>query len=131
MRKYYYIYKITCVCGSYKDKYYIGQHQTNDLNDNYAGSGTKLTNYYKKYGKEEGISYIKEILCFCKDWKEMQDKEDEYIGDAWFNNDQCLNIRKGGEQFLLPDYKYKEIGDKIRGTHWGHHTEEQRNIFQN
>ena len=42
-----FIYKITCLCGDYKGKYYIGQHTTDDINDGYAGSGAKINEYSK------------------------------------------------------------------------------------
>ena len=61
MKKFFYIYKITLIKGSFAGHYYFGQHRTNNLNDGYAGSGRILLNYYEKYGKIEGVTYVKEI----------------------------------------------------------------------
>ena len=57
-----YTYKITLLNGSLAGHYYFGQHSTDDLNDGYAGSGRLVTDYYKKYGKIEHQTYIKEII---------------------------------------------------------------------
>lgn len=88
---YYYIYKITCTKGSFKDKFYYGQHTTTNLNDEYKGSGKKLCDYYKTYPDD----YIKEIICFCKDNEELNQKEYEII-HPWLNNPMCLNLMEGG-----------------------------------
>ena len=90
---YYYIYKITCTKGSFKDKFYFGQHTTTNLDDGYKGSGKKLQNYYKTYPND----YIKEIICFCNDSDELGKKEYEII-HPWINNEMCLNIVEGGKQ---------------------------------
>lgn len=94
MKTYYYIYKITCTAGSFKDHYYIGQHKTTDLDDGYKGSGTLIINYYKKYPD----NYIKEILCYCKDEKELNEREDFYVGDLYKADPLCLNLCAGGHQ---------------------------------
>ena len=46
-KKYHYFYKITNVINNH---YYYGIHSTDDLNDGYMGSGTRLHYAYKKYG---------------------------------------------------------------------------------
>ena len=60
----FYIYKIHFLCGFPSGRYYIGKHKhPNDLKtDTYTGSGNFCKAYFKKYGKQEGITYIKEIL---------------------------------------------------------------------
>lgn len=50
------IYKITNLINN---KIYIGYHSTNDIHDNYFGSGVALNKAIKKYGKKltkDGIS---------------------------------------------------------------------------
>lgn len=62
--KYIYTYKITCLKGSLAGHYYFDQHRTNNINDGYIGSGRIIGDYYKKYGKIEHQTYIKEIIAF-------------------------------------------------------------------
>ena len=55
-KKYFIVYQITNLIN---DKIYIGIHSTNDINDNYFGSGTILNKAIKKYGKQ---NFKKEVL---------------------------------------------------------------------
>ena len=88
---YRYIYKITCTKGSFKDKFYYGQHTTNNLDDNYKGSGRKISAYHKKYPNE----YVKEIIAFYDTKKELNKAEYEII-HPWLNSPMCLNLCEGG-----------------------------------
>lgn len=116
MRKYYYVYKITCLCGSLINHYYFGQHRTDNLNDGYAGSGNILLSYYKKYGKVEGKTYIKDILGFANDADSLNELEFTLIGHKFKDDPMCINLRGGG---------YCSCGDY--NTFYGkHHTEESK-----
>ena len=88
---YRYIYKITCTAGSFKDKFYFGQHTTDNLNDGYKGSGKKINDYYKKHSKE----YIKEIISYHNSQEELNQAEYDIIKE-WLGNPMCLNLCKGG-----------------------------------
>lgn len=92
-----YIYKITCLCGSLKDHYYIGKHTAKNINDGYAGSGNIIVGYFEKYGKIEGETYTKEILEYNKTKKENAKREEEIIGDLFLTDPLCLNLKQGGE----------------------------------
>jgi hypothetical protein len=70
---YYIIYKITNINNN---KFYIGSHQTLDLNDEYFGSGIYICRAIKKYGIE---SFKKEILFYLDSKEEMHVKETEVL----------------------------------------------------
>ena len=88
---YRYLYKITCTVGSFKDKFYFGQHTTEDLDDGYKGSGKKLLKYYKKHPND----YIKEIISFHNSQEELNEAEYELI-HPYLNTKDCLNLKEGG-----------------------------------
>ena len=61
---YYTIYKIT---NTINGKFYVGKHETLDLNDDYFSSGKALLNAAKKYGRKH---FIREIIhIFDARWK--------------------------------------------------------------
>jgi hypothetical protein len=59
-RKYHYIYKITC---NVSNRYYIGMHSTDNLEDGYFGSGKRLWFSINYHGKK---NHSKEILEFLE-----------------------------------------------------------------
>ena len=64
----YLIYKTTNLING---KYYIGKHETDDINDDYLGSGIALLAAIKKYGRE---NFTKEVLYVFDSEQEMIDK---------------------------------------------------------
>ena len=85
-----YIYKTTCdVTG----RWYIGMHSTNNLDDNYMGSGTRLRHSIRKYGVE---NHTKEILEFCETREELIIKEIEIVNSDLIQLKLCMNLKEGG-----------------------------------
>lgn len=85
-----YFYKIT---NNINGHYYYGIHSTNDLNDGYMGSGTRLHWAYKKYGKE---NFTKEILKFFETYEDACEYENIIVNEILVKDDSCYNIKLGG-----------------------------------
>jgi len=67
------IYKTTNLINN---KIYIGQHTTDNINDDYLGSGKLISYAIKKYGKEK---FQKEILEECKTKNDLDKREKYWI----------------------------------------------------
>lgn len=90
-KKYHYIYKTTCLI---TNRYYYGMHSTNNLDDNYLGSGKYLWYSINKYGKE---NHIVEILEFLPNRKELKEREKEIINQQMLDEKLCMNLALGGQ----------------------------------
>ena len=75
------------------NKKYRGRHSTNNLGDNYIGSGKTMKKAIKKYGK---INFKMEILQFCDSFEELIEKESIYVNKEWINRKDTYNIIIGG-----------------------------------
>ena len=112
--KIHYIYKITLLKGSLGNHYYIGKKSSkvpkyvqggniekfvleNPMFDNYSGSGVIPINYFKKYGKLLGETFIKEIILFSKDSLDNCLNEERIIADKYKTDPLCVNLTKGGK----------------------------------
>lgn len=91
IKKYHYIYKTTNILNN---KFYIGMHSTDDLNDGYLGSGKRLRYSVKKYGMK---NHLCEILEFCSDRKTLATREKEIVNEELLQVHQCINLVVGGE----------------------------------
>lgn len=89
-KKYNYVYQITNILNG---KIYIGRHSTNNMNDNYMGSGTELMRDMKECGRE---NFIKDILFVFDNWKDMVDKETELLSEEFVNRDDTYNSTRQG-----------------------------------
>lgn len=88
---YYFIYKTT---NTVNNKFYIGKHQTDDLDDGYLGSGVALNHAIKKYGAN---SFVREILTYASCYDSLNRLECEYVTEDLCNNPQSYNIALGGQ----------------------------------
>jgi hypothetical protein len=88
---YNYIYKISNVVNQ---TFYIGIHSTNNLNDNYFGSGKRLKYSIDKYGL---IAHTKEILRFFSSREDLLKYESEIVTNELVHDQKCLNLKNGGE----------------------------------
>ena len=91
--KYHYFYKITNLINNH---FYYGIHSTNNLDDNYMGSGTRLQYAYEQYGVE---NFKKEILKFFDNREDCARYESEIVNEELVNNSNCYNVILGGDKF--------------------------------
>ena len=117
---YRYIYKITCTAGSFKDKFYFGQHTTENMEDGYKGSGKLLLKYYKKYPHD----FIKEIISFHDTYDELNEAEEKIVS-LWLGHPMCLNLTEGCGR--LPD----NVIERSAASYTGYkHTDETKELMR-
>ena len=87
---YYVVYRITNL---ENDKFYIGVHQTSNLNDSYMGSGSLIRQAIAKYGRK---CFRKDILWFCSSIKGMYELESIIVNEDFILQDNTYNIKVGG-----------------------------------
>ena len=90
-RKYHYFYKIT---NNINGNFYYGIHSTDNLNDGYMGSGTRLHKAYDTFGIE---NFTKEILKFFDTRKELSEYEAAVVTEHLVADMNCYNSILGGE----------------------------------
>jgi len=127
-RKYHFIYKTTCTLN---DKYYIGMHSTNKLDDGYLGSGKRLRYSIRKYGIE---NFKCEILEFLPDRVSLANKEREIVNEEMLKDSNCLNLKPGGfGGFSSEEHRKKAQaagGKKVRQILSNKHHERLKNDFE-
>jgi group I intron endonuclease len=106
-KRYHYIYKTTNIL---TEEYYLGRHSTNNIKDNYMGSGTRFKRNLKKYGK---YNFKKEILYFAKNINDLIRLEKSIITTDMLNDIKCLNLTVGGMNPILIGVNNPNFGKKL------------------
>ena len=107
-KKYHFIYKTTNLLNN---RYYIGMHSTNNINDGYIGSGKKLRNSINKYGIE---NFTCEILEFLPDRNSLANREKELVNEDILKDPQCMNLIIGGKGGFISNEQ--QLRRSIAGT---------------
>jgi hypothetical protein len=102
-RKYHYIYKITC---KVTNRFYIGMHSTDNLEDEYFGSGKRLWYSINKHGKE---NHVKEILEYLSSRQLLKEREKEIVNKELLDNNLCMNLQEGGGGGLINEEHKKKF----------------------
>ena len=111
-KKYHFIYKTTC---KVTENYYYGMHSTDNLDDGYLGSGTRISRSIKKYGPE---NHSIEKLEFLPNRKKLKEREAEIVNEDLINDPLCMNLQTGGGGgFINEEHRLKctLAGNKKRG----------------
>lgn len=82
--KYHFTYKI--LCGG-SNKFYVGRHSTNNINDGYLGSG------YWIFRIKDKSRLTRVIMDYYETWEQLVIAEQELL-DMWCDTDGCMNIYK-------------------------------------
>lgn len=106
--KYYIIYETINLIN---DKRYIGKHISDNLGDDYLGSGIVLNRAIKKYGKH---NFIRNNLFVFDNELEMNVKEKELITDEIINSDKYYNVSYGGNGGKIVLDKNHPLYDEVR-----------------
>jgi group I intron endonuclease len=85
-----FIYKVTNIINN---KFYIGMHSTNNLEDGYLGSGDRIKRSINKYGKE---NFKFEILEKFTNRELLKEREKELVNEDLLRNILCMNLVLGG-----------------------------------
>lgn len=90
-KKHYLIYQIT---NTVNNKIYIGKHITENIDDEYFGSGKHLKHAQKKYGLDK---FVKTILFELQSKEEMDLLEKLVVTEEFCARSDTYNIKVGGE----------------------------------
>jgi len=100
------------------NKIYIGVHSTDNLNDDYMGSGKHLKRAQKKYGIE---NFKKEIIFDFIDKQTAYDVEQWIVNENFITDKETYNMVIGGRGGYILEFHpekdkiYKKISDSQKG----------------
>jgi hypothetical protein len=90
-KKYHYIYKTTC---KITGKFYVGMHSTDNLDDGYLGSGKILGYSRRKYGDE---NHVREIIEMLPSREALKAREKEIVNEELLADPLNINLKYGGD----------------------------------
>lgn len=90
VKKYNFIYKTTCII---TNRFYIGVHSTDDINDKYLGSGKRLWHSIKYHGID---NHKLEILKHFDNREELLQYERDIVNEELLKDELCMNLCVGG-----------------------------------
>lgn len=101
MAKFYIIYKTTC---SVSGRFYLGMHETTNLDDGYLGSGKHIQSSIMKHGKD---AHAREILAYAPNKKELRLLEATIVTEELLKDSRCMNLLKGGQGGFSAEMRLK------------------------
>lgn len=110
MKQYNYVYKISNLVNG---KIYIGKHSTDNLDDNYMGSGHRLHLAYAKYGLE---NFKKEVIDYYTSEVELNQGEIYWIAKFNSTNPEIgYNLTYGGDGVIPTEEVKRKISEALKG----------------
>jgi group I intron endonuclease len=106
---YHTIYKIT---NKLDGKIYIGKHSSQDLYDNYMGSGKYIRRAIKKYSFD-GFDF--EIILYCQEGEYMDMMETKLIQSYDCLVPKGYNVRDGGNKVFMSEEGRKRVSKANSG----------------
>jgi hypothetical protein len=107
-QKHFTVYKTTHLDSS---KFYIGVHETFNIDDKYLGSGNLIERAVEKYGED---GFKKEILFVFDNSVDAFKKEAELVTKEQVVDPMCYNIKEGGSGNSSNDAKALWCDDEYR-----------------
>ncbi len=104
-------------------KYYIGKHSTNNLNDNYMGSGDLIKLAIRKYGIKE---FKKEIIFRARTEQIAYWIEGMIVDKEFINSQSNYNISLGGYGAIMLGRKHSDKTKNLIGKSSKNSTKETR-----
>ena len=89
-KKFHFTYRTTNLINN---RYYLGMHSTNRIDDGYLGSGKRLYYELNKYGRN---NFKFEILEQFDSREQLVQAEISLITEQDLKNQNCLNLKQGG-----------------------------------
>lgn len=114
---YHIVYQTTCLVNN---KIYIGVHSTEDINDDYLGSGFHLKKAIEKYGRNK---FKKDIIKIFDDPKNAYELETQIVNEDFIKSNNTYNIVLGGKGGYLGEQANQKRIISLKGSV---HTEERK-----
>lgn len=100
---YHTFYVVAVLLGGKFKGLYCGVHSTENLNDNYLGSGVFLKNLVRTYGKENLVKLNKK---FFSTREELVRYEKKVTNKDWYSSQYTLNNKRSGRSVNENNQRY-------------------------